>query len=192
MFILLKTAFAKNTRCRCNVTPLLKLRISQYFSYRYLNETQGFTLIELLVVVIIIGILSAVALPNLINQTGKARETEAKNNLGVISRGQQAYHYEHGHFYNESNLENFIGFNSIGKYYTFTSNSSSDPNKAFHTAYATNFSDSRARDFAAGIYYNSSNYSQTICIANAVGNNGTTSSVTAQADGSCNGGTSIQ
>jgi type IV pilus assembly protein PilA len=191
MFILLKTAFSKNSRHSYDSNLKFKLGLSQYLIFINLDNKKGFTLIELLVVIVIIGILSTVAIPNFINQTGKARETEAKTNLGVLSRGQQAYHYEHGTFYTGSGLDNFIGFNSTGRYYTFTPNSSADPNKALHTAYATDPNDSKARDFAAGIYYNAPNYSQTICIADAIGNGGT-SSVHAQADGSCSGGTSIQ
>jgi len=39
---------------------------------------KGFTLVELMIVIVIVGILSAVALPNFLNQTSKAKATEAK------------------------------------------------------------------------------------------------------------------
>ena len=59
---------------------------------------KGFTLIELLVVVIIIGVLAAVALPNLLGQVGKARESEAKNIIGALNRAQQSRFAERGSF----------------------------------------------------------------------------------------------
>ena len=40
---------------------------------------KGFTLVELMIVIVIVGILSAVALPNFMSQTEKARMTEAKS-----------------------------------------------------------------------------------------------------------------
>lgn len=59
---------------------------------------KGFTLIELLVVVIIIGVLAAVALPNLLGQVAKGRQSEARNNVGAVNRTQQAHRLEEGLF----------------------------------------------------------------------------------------------
>jgi prepilin-type N-terminal cleavage/methylation domain-containing protein len=78
-------------------------RIMNYFLIiaKYLNKkntAKGFTLIELLVVVILMGIMSAIALPNLIKQVEKARVAEAKTNLGVLNRAQQAYYFEKSTF----------------------------------------------------------------------------------------------
>jgi type IV pilus assembly protein PilA len=69
--------------------PALQAKVMQYLFSK--NFPQGFTLVELLVVVIIIGILTAIALPTFLNQTVKAKQAEAKNTIGTVNSGQTAF-----------------------------------------------------------------------------------------------------
>ena len=55
---------------------------------------KGFTLVELMIVIVIVGILSAVALPNFLNQTDKAKATEAKTNSSSIIKSVQVGYLE--------------------------------------------------------------------------------------------------
>ena len=60
------------------------------------NSNSGFTLVELMVVIVIVGILSAIALPNFLRQTDKAKATEAKQSITSTLKQAQAQFVEDG------------------------------------------------------------------------------------------------
>ena len=57
---------------------------------------KGFTLVELMIVIVIVGILSAVALPNFLNQTKKAAATEASQQVSSVFRQAHTFVLENG------------------------------------------------------------------------------------------------
>ena len=84
------------------------------------NGEKGFTLIELLVVIIIIGILAAIALPSFLNQSNKAKQSEAKTYVGTLNKGQQAYYTEKSIFGSTIDILG-IGVKSDTVNYTYVS-----------------------------------------------------------------------
>lgn len=74
----------------------LKAKFLQHLNQK--KQDEGFTLIELVMVMILIGILSALALPSILSRAAKAKQSEAKTFVGAINRAQQAYRMENKSF----------------------------------------------------------------------------------------------
>ena len=61
-------------------------------------KRRGFTLIELMIVVAIIGILSAIAIPNFIRFQARSKQSEAKGNLKAVFTSEKSYFNEKDKF----------------------------------------------------------------------------------------------
>ena len=55
---------------------------------------KGFTLVELMIVIVIVGVLSAVALPNFLSQTNKARASEAQSQISAAFKNATSIYLE--------------------------------------------------------------------------------------------------
>lgn len=55
---------------------------------------KGFTLVELMIVIVIVGVLSAVALPNFLSQTNKARASEAQSQISAAFKNASSLYLE--------------------------------------------------------------------------------------------------
>jgi type IV pilus assembly protein PilA len=68
------------------------------------SDEGGFTLIELLVVVLIIGILSAIAIPAFLSQTSKASDSAGKTQVGTLQTTMETYAAENNGSYEGATL----------------------------------------------------------------------------------------
>ena len=101
-----------------------RLHSTQRMSLSRTNRSQaGFTLIELLIVVAVIGILAAIAIPNLLTAIQRARQSRTMADIRMISEGVEAYQNDHSAYPVSSNgtvaalgshLEIYVGkFNDL-------------------------------------------------------------------------------
>lgn len=151
------------------MSPILYNKLLQRLNGR--SAHRGFTLIELLVVVIIVSILAAVALPNLLGQIGRARETEGKNAVGAILRAEQAFHLENQAFISigagEMAATNELGVTLQLDFYELPAVevSAGPPESAFLSISNSQSVVDGTRNFSGRIEFQSSSgaYSQLVC-----------------------------
>ncbi|MBI3447802.1 MAG: prepilin-type N-terminal cleavage/methylation domain-containing protein, partial [Acidobacteria bacterium] len=55
------------------------------------KKTQGFTLIELLIVVAIIGIIAAIAIPNLLNAIDRGKQKRTMSDMRSVGTAVESY-----------------------------------------------------------------------------------------------------
>ncbi|MNK07406.1 Fimbrial protein precursor [compost metagenome] len=88
-----------------------------------LNNQRGFSLVELMVVVAIIGVLAAIAVPQVNKYIAKARQSEAKTILSSIYTSEKAFYAEYTAYHSmfgaigyapEGRLRYNAGFSAAG------------------------------------------------------------------------------
>lgn len=80
--------------------------------FQKMKKEEGFTLVELMVVVAIIGLLSAVAVPNFKKYQAKSKISEAKLQLSALYTAEQAFFSDYNIY---ANCLQYMGFDPSGE-----------------------------------------------------------------------------
>jgi type II secretion system protein G len=81
--------------------------------FRFKKDSRGFTLIELLIVVAIIGIIAAIAIPNLLNAIQRGKQKRTMSDIRSIGTAIESYQVDNGFPPCQSSIGNLSG---IGTY----------------------------------------------------------------------------
>ena len=84
------------------------IEVSMESFFKSLKRQDGFTLVELMVVVAIIGLLSAVAIPNFKKYQAKAKTSEAKLQLSAAYTAEQSFYSDYNLYHH---CLNYMGYN---------------------------------------------------------------------------------
>ena len=113
--------------------------------------------------IIILGVLSASSIPIMFQQVEKARQGEARFNLGNLNRVQQAYRFENGTF----GLITDLPINITGKYYTYTNFGAPNSQSAIHVATVVPLWQNDLRDYSSAVgQVPGGNYTSVVCEQN--------------------------
>lgn len=100
-----------------------------------LKRQDGFTLVELMVVVAIIGLLSAVAVPNFKKYQAKSKMSEAKLQLSALYTAESSFYSDYNMY---SNCLTYMGFDPgpevANRYYAIGFSNAANINAAAHQA----------------------------------------------------------
>ncbi|AFZ48662.1 general secretion pathway protein G [Cyanobacterium stanieri PCC 7202] len=148
-----------------NSTSIQKI-LRCYLEKKPLTQ-KGFTMIELLVVIILLASLAIVALPNFLNQIGRAREVEYQNALGAINRSQQAHHFENGFFVQEATDQQSLrrlGMRLNTLYIDEFNIAVDDTYPAATTSPSnSNYQEQGTRAYSSAIFFEAGFYTGTVC-----------------------------
>ena len=73
------------------------------------TRRSGFTLVELVMVIVIIGVLSAIIVPNFIDYVGRSEAATTKANLAVLRSAVQNFRSDNSGAWPAADLSNLVG-----------------------------------------------------------------------------------